>query len=341
MHGKQYAVLIAACLITLVFGAHAALASSRCDTTLINDLGEPISAVKILYDTPYGEPRSSLSDIVLPPGREYRLGIQGVTLPTQIILSLPLSSFAFTDLSGLAPEPTMRLKVAYVDGVPRLEREDDPKKSVGGSEQKYLTPENRPYAVDRDNLTDCKTMEEVRTLVAETAAGAEPAETNLDAILFTESFDGRPTLYFPVFWTEDYAGFGSATPADLEEPAAGIGITVSVPLPDGDAPDAVDNLMTDLRVDGNRPALFNLYTMSAGEDKEYNFLEGEGDKYDDQDVVQEHLAAVLKDGALREAVILWVPEEAFAKAKAEKDYPKGPCVKVRIANGQFRAIFLP
>ncbi|MDR1658944.1 MAG: hypothetical protein LBR94_01210 [Desulfovibrio sp.] len=341
MRRNKYALLAAACLITLVCGAHAARASGRCDITFVNGLGEPITAVKILYDTPYGKIRPTSSSIVLPPNGEYRLGVQGVTLPTRIILLLPLSSYEFTDLSGLAPEPAMRLEVAYEDGVPRLKREDDAAKSAAGSERKYLTPENRPYAVDRDFLSDAATMEEVRTLVAETAADAEPAATNLDAILFTETFGERTTLYFPVFWTSDYAGYADATPVDLDEPDAGIAVTVTVPLPKGEAPVAVDALMSDLRVDGYRPAIFRCNGLGDGDDKEINFLEGGGDKYGDQDAVQEHLTAVLEKGTLLEAEIIWVREEAFEKAKAEGESPEDTGVRVRIANGQFEALFLP
>jgi len=340
MHKTKYTVLPLACLLTFAFAAHAALASSRSDITLINGLNEPITAVKILYDTPYGDQRPSSSEILLPPGGEYRLGIQGVTLPTRIILFLPLSSYEFTDLSGLAPESSMRLEAAYEDGVPCLKWEGDAGKSAVASEHKYLTPENRPYAVNRDFLTDCKTMEEVRNLVAETATDAEQSKTDLGDILFAETFDGRTTLSFPVFWTSDYAGYGSATPVDLDEPDAGIAITVTVPLPEDDATDVTDKLMSDLRVDGYRPAHFQLCAKDD-DDKEVNFMEGDGDKYDDQDVVQEHLTAVFGKGTLLEAELIWVKEEAFEKAKADNDSPEGPVVRVRIANGQFQALFLP
>jgi hypothetical protein len=337
---KQYTILSLVCLLTLALGAHTALASNRCDITFVNALNEPITAVKILYDTPYGEPRASSSAIVLAPENEYRLGIQGVTLPTRIILYLPLSSYDFTDLSGLAPDAAMRLEVTDENGIPRLKREDDAAKSVSGSEYRYLTPENRPYAVDRDFLTDCKTMEEVRTLVAETAADAEPPQAKLDAILFTETFHDRTALHFPVFWTEDYFGYASATPIDSDDPDAGLAVTVTVPLSGNNAPDALDALMSDLRVDGYRPAMFEC-SARGGDDKEINFLEGDGDKYDDQDVVQEHLASLLEQGTLREAMVVWVPVEAFEKAKAANEFPEGPGVRIRVANGQVQAFFLP
>ncbi|MDR1509015.1 MAG: hypothetical protein LBS53_05210 [Synergistaceae bacterium] len=341
---KKYALLAAACLMTLICGVHAARASDRCDITFVNGLDEPITTVKILYDTPYDEIRPTSSSVVLPPSGEYRLGVQGVTLPTRIILLLPLSSYEFTDLSGLAPEPEMRLEATYEDGVPRLKREDDPAKSAAGSEHKFLTAENLPYAVDRDFLTDASTMEEVRTLVAETAADAEPPAADLDAILFSETFGERTTLYFPVFWTWDYTGYASATPVDLDDPDAGIAVVVTVPLPKGDkaeAPVAVDALMSDLRVDGYRPATFLCNGQGESDYKEINFLEGDGDKYDDQDVAQEHLNGVLEKGTLLEAEIIWVQEEAFEQAKAEGEFPDGPGVRVWIANGQFEALFLP
>lgn len=340
MFSKKNTALAAACLILLAFGAQAASASNRCDTTLINSLGEPIVSVKILYDTPYGEQRPTSSQVVLPPGNEYRLGIQGVTLPTRIILFLPLAAYEFNDLSGLEPESAMRLEVAYEDGVPLLKREGG-EKSVSGSAHKYLTPENRPYAVDRDFLSDATTMDEVRELVAETAAGAEPAKMELDGILFTETFGERTTLYFPLFWTSDYAGYAAVAPADSDDPDAGIAVTANMPLPGENVPGMLDDLMSDLRVDGYRPAMFRLETTSGGEDKTVNFLEGDADKYDDQDVVQEHLAAALENDALREAQIIWIKEEAFEKAKTEKESPEGPGVKVLIGNGQFKALFLP
>lgn len=340
MHKRKYAVLAAACLITLVFGAHMARADNRCDIALINTLGEPITAVKIMYDTPYDEQRPSSSEIILPPEGEYRLGIQGVTLPTRIILFLPLSSYEFTDLSGLVPEPSMRLEVAYEDGVPRLKREGDAEKSVSGSEHKYLTPENSPYAVDRDRLTDAVTITNVQDLVAETATDVDPTKTNLDSILFTEHFDEHTTLYFPVSWM-DHNGYAGATPLSRDEPDAGIAVIVNIPLPESNIPPVLDDLMSDLRVDGYRPAMFQLRVTGDGDDKEVNFLEGDNDKYDDQDVVQEHLAAALEKGSLLEAEVIWIKTDAFAKAKEDNESPEGPGVRIRVANGQFQAIFMP
>lgn len=345
MYKRKYASLAAACLITLVFGAYAAAAASNsCNTFFTNTLDEPITSIKILYDTPYGEMRPSSSEVVLPPGGQFRLGIQGVTLPTRIIVFLPLASYEFADLSGLAPEAVMRLEVAYKDGVPRLQREDDAQKSASGVEHKYLTPKNRPYAVDRDFLTDCKSMGQALELIAEKAREVreEKGEENagLEGILFTESFDGRTTQYFPVFWM-DHAGYAGATPLEPGDPDAGIGVYVNIPLPGNNAPEALDELMSDLRVDGYRPAMFQCNAREEDGDKEVNFLEGSGDKYDDQEVVQEHLAAALGKGTLREAEILWIKADAFEKAKADGDYAQRPAVRVRIANGQFQAIFIP
>ncbi|MDL2207652.1 hypothetical protein LJB82_02900 [Desulfovibrio sp. OttesenSCG-928-M16] len=210
MSHKRYAALLVVCLITLVFGAHTALASNRCDIAYINNLDEPILVIKTLYDTPYDEPRPSSSTVNLPPGNEYRLGIQGVTLPTRIILYLPLASYEFTDLSGLAPENAMRLEVSCENGVPILKRVDnDSQQSISGIAHKYLTPENRPFAVDRDDLTDSLTLDDIRALVVDAVRDAraeEEGEPNLENILFTETFESRTTLYFPVFWTSDYAG---------------------------------------------------------------------------------------------------------------------------------------
>lgn len=343
MNGLRWncAALIVACLITLVCGAREAPASRRCDITLLNRLDEPVVVVKILYDTPDGDPRVSSSEVSLLPGGEFRSGVQGVTLPKRIIVYLPLASYDFPDLSGLAPESAMRLEIAYEDGIPRLKREGDAAKSAGGSESKFLTPQNRLYAVDRDFLTDAATMEAVRDLVAETVTDEEPPAANLADVLFTETFNGRTTLYFPVFWTSDHYGYAAVTALDPDNPNEGISITVNIPLPEDGAPDVADNLLDDLGVDGYRPLKFNLSAWDDARDKQINFMEGNGDKYDDRDMVQEDLAAVLASGELREAAILWTQEEAFDKAKAAGTSPEGPAVFVRIANEQLQAHFLP
>lgn len=341
MHSKKYSALALVCLITFLFGAHAALASNRNDITFINALSEPITAVKILYDTPYDEPRLSSSDIILPPEREYRLGIQGVTLPTRIIVYLPLASYEFADLSGLEPDAAMRLEVVYEDGVPRLQREDDAEKSVVGVECAFLTPENKPYAVDRDFLTDARTLDDVVDLIVKTLSEAESEEPDLETILFGESIDERETIYFPVFWTSEYFGYAAVMPLDIDEPDGPIAIIVRIPLPEEEAIDAVDELMSDLRVDDYRPMLFRFRAGGNHSGEEVNFLEGDGDKYDDHAAVLEALSPVLENGTLVEAEMVWATEEGFASAKESGDYPETPTVRVRIANGQFQAVFLP
>lgn len=402
MHSKQYAATALICLMALAFGAYDAPASSRCDIRLVNALGEPIHTVTIRYDTPYGEPRTNVSDVSLPPDGEYRLGIQGVTLPTRITLVLPLTAYVFTDLAGLHPEASMTLSVSNVNGVPLLRRVGGGQAGeVRGLQRNYLTPRNRPNAVDRDFLSDATTLDEIRELVSETVEDAhgefgklreiaieggpipdyaaakqrcpeliaewnatngkearwtgewfetEPGKasvcnaiTGTDTLgntLFAENEDRGETLIFPVFW-KDWAGYTTARWFNKDNPKEGVVLTIKIPLPENDIPDMLDELLSDLRVDGYRPVTFRLEPTGDGEEVERNFMESDGDKYDDQEAIQEHLTAVFKNGNLDQAVIGWVREEAFNKKRAGGELGATSAVAVLIKNGQLTAVFVP
>ncbi|MDL2307762.1 hypothetical protein LJC48_07055 [Desulfovibrio sp. OttesenSCG-928-C06] len=338
---KIYAALVAAFLITLVFGAHTALAAERSDITLSNNLDEPIINVKILYDTPYDETRPSKSEVVILPERSYRLGIQGVTYPTQIILYLPTTSYEFPDLSAIGPEKTMHLEVAYENGVPYLVMADEPEKKARGIERKLFFPDSGDYAVDRDFLTDCKTIFDVRDLLNETAqeAGGDDGMEIQGRMQAMEAFDGVQTLYFPVAWTSDYAGYASVIFEGPDGAADNLVINVYVPLINDTPAKTIDDLMSDLRVDGYRPARFE-YRL-ANESKDIEFLEGDGDKYDDQDAIQEILDAAIAEDDLMEAGVLWVQEDAFEKMKETDSRPEAPVVFVRVTQNLFQAKFIP
>ena len=176
MPSKMYAVILI-CLAALVSGAGNAPAAG---STLMftNSLDKPILAIRVMYETPSEGPRPVASDVSLPPGGEYRLGVQGATLPQRIILDLPLESYDFDELSGLALEETMQLEVTHEEGAPRLKRIGGDA-AVRGIERRYFTAENRASAVDWEELIACATMDEVRALVTAKAAAVSKEQGEL------------------------------------------------------------------------------------------------------------------------------------------------------------------
>ena len=141
-------------------------AGERCDIFYENRLEEEIVHIRVKFSTPYDEPRYSSSQVNLPPGGKYRIGIQGTTLPEIIIIDLALKSLVFDDLSGIHPTNDMCLAVVHEDGAPRLRRLDTEGKAEGG-ENEYLTAPNRPNAVDKDSVLAVKTLDELGTLIEE------------------------------------------------------------------------------------------------------------------------------------------------------------------------------
>ncbi len=162
--------------------------------------------------------------------------------------------------------------------------------------------------------------------------------------LFEEDAGWTKTLYFPVFWMK---WFGSARVqvVDRDRPDLGFGADLRFRLPDGGVAEMLDELQSDLRVDDFRPWAFRMKTWDGENEEskevEVAFHEGEGDKYDDQDAMQEQLFAAYEDGSLVEATAVWVNVEAFEKAKAGEEPPASQGVMVLFSKGTFEAVFVP
>ncbi|MDR1518801.1 MAG: mannan-binding lectin [Planctomycetota bacterium] len=164
-------------LVVSVFAASAwgAAAGERCDLVFLNSLDEEIVSIHVKYSTPHEETRDNSSRVCLPPGQDWRVGVQGAILPEQIILELATKTYDFSDLSDLNPDSDMRLEAAYEDDQPILRRLDPEGRRdimAAGLEYDFLTAANRPNAVDRDFLTDAKSWEEVVELVEDAAKEA-------------------------------------------------------------------------------------------------------------------------------------------------------------------------
>lgn len=151
-----------------------AIGGERSDIIFANSLDEEIVIIRVLYATPYDEPRYSASDVYLPPQQEYRIGVQGTTHPESIYFDLATRVLSFPDISALNPDGFMRLEITYENNKPVLRRLDgEDAAEIQGTELAVLSKANRPNAVDRDSLTAAVTMDEVIELVKETAASAQ------------------------------------------------------------------------------------------------------------------------------------------------------------------------
>lgn len=404
MQARKLGVPILALLLAAAIGPAAAMAGERCDLMFVNALDEEIGAIRVRYATPYDQPRHSSSQVFLGPGGEFRLGVQGTTLPERIIFDLATKTFYFNDLSGLNPDQDMRLEVTHQDGRPLLKR-IDADGSATGEERDHLTAANLPNSVDRDFLTNAKTMAEVRELVEDATeearerlgdvkeftveagpiwnndhaqsrcpeAAAEwnesnPGEArwngqwsttvpnemsvcgcvagaaNLAGTLYEEDAGWGKTLYFPVFW-KDWHGAARVQLVDAEDEEKGIGIDLRFRIPGEGVETMLDELLSDLRVDGYQPLQFQIKTWNAEKEErdevELSFREGEGDKYDNQEKLQELLVSAYHESTLVQAMAIWVQKDTFDKLKAEEEPPAEPAVAVVFSRGMFEAFFLP
>ena len=165
MNIRKYGLLLLACIFVANYGM-GAIASERCDLMLVNALGEEIISFRIQYSTPYGEPRNSSSVIFLKPGGDYRLGVQGTTLPERILVDLATKTYDFADLSGIGPENNMQLEIGHKDGRPVLIRTDAGGQSVTGEERDFLTTGNRPNALNFTDLSGAKSLDDVQKMIA-------------------------------------------------------------------------------------------------------------------------------------------------------------------------------
>ncbi|MDR1533876.1 MAG: mannan-binding lectin [Planctomycetota bacterium] len=372
---------------------------------IVNGLDREIISFRVKYSTPYDEPRHTSSHLFLPPGQDYRVGVQGVILPERILIDLADKTYDFADLSGLNPDKEMRIEVAYEDGRPRLRRLDAGDAEILGAEVDYLTAANRPNAVDRDFLTSAGSWEEIRELVVETANEARerlgeaenfaieaghiwnqehadsrcpevveewnweneggarwtgqwtttvPGEMSvcgclkgtpgLAETLFGEDLGWGKTWYFPLFWME-WFGVARIQAMDNDDPEEGIGIDLRFSLPEDGRDAMLDDLMSDLRVDGFRPWWFQMETWDDEKEErgevELAFREGDKDKYYAQDEMQAALFAAYGDSSLAKALAIWVKEETFEKAKNEEEPPAEQGVMLMFGRGTFEAMFIP
>lgn len=141
-------------------------AGERCDLHFVNEHAEEIIDIRVKYSTPYGEPRFDRSRVNLSQGEEYRIGVQGTTLPELIIIDLATKSYVFDQLSGLEPANEMRLAIVHEDGKPGMRRLDAEGR-IEGTEKEYLTVANRPNAVDKDILVAATTLDEVGEVITQ------------------------------------------------------------------------------------------------------------------------------------------------------------------------------
>jgi hypothetical protein len=108
----------------------------------------------------------------------------------------------------------------------------------------------------------------------------------------------------------------------------------------------VDELLSDLRIDGFRPWRFAMVTWNEeteeSDEVELIFHEDEeDDKYAHQGALQMKLLAAYADGSLDEASISWVKAEAFAAAKAGEEPEPMQGVIVTLSKATFEAVFIP
>jgi hypothetical protein len=385
--------------------AAGAAAGERADIMIVNGLDQEIVSFRVKYSTPYAEPRHSSSHIFLPPGQDYRVGVQGVILPERILIDLAEKTYDFADLSGLKPDKEMRIEAVHEDGLPRLRRLDAGDAEAAGVEIDYLTDANLTNVVDRDFLTSAGTWEEVRELVAETVNGMRgrlgAAETfdleagpiwnqayaesrcpevveewngengvfarwtgqwrttipdemsvcvcvkgtaGLAETFFLEDLGWGKTWYFPVFWKE-WFGVARVQAMDNDDPEEGIGIDLRFKLPAAERETMLDDLMSDLRVDGFRLGRFRMETWDSEKEErvevELDFHEGDKDKYDAQDEMQAALFAAYGDSDFVKAAATWVGEETFEKAKNGEELPAEQGVLLMFSGGIFEALFVP
>ena len=182
MYIRQNGVLLLACIFGLIFGARA-VSGERCDLMFVNTLGEEIISFRIQYSTPYGEPRNTSSPEYLRPGGDFRLGVQGTTLPERILIDLATKTYEFSDLSSLAPDNDMHLEVGHKEGRPVLIRIDAGGQSVSGEERDFLTTGNRPNALNLTDLSAATSLDGVQKMISLLV------EENQERMGTPESFD--------------------------------------------------------------------------------------------------------------------------------------------------------
>ena len=403
VYSRRFFVLISALFFSVGVGV---LAGERADLLFTNGLNQEILLCRVKYSTPYDEPRYMSSGILLPPGQEWRVGVQGVILPERILIDTATATYYFDDLSGLNPDRTMRLEVLHEDGQPRLRRLDSEDTEVVGMAIEYLTPENRPNAVDLGFLTSARNLEEVRALVkaavkdaarnelgeepsfdleagpimdqehAESrcpevveewnaandgaarwngnwsttvpgemsVCGCAPGGVDLSGTLFEQDDRWEKALSFPLLWME-WIGVARVQAIDEDDSEKGLVIDLRLNLPDEGREEMLDELMSDLRVDGFRPWSFRMATAGGEEEEpvevEFAFHDGDKDKYDAQDEMQEALFAAYNDADTLQAIAVWVNEDEYEKARNGEELSAAQAVRILFGKRTFNAVFVP
>jgi hypothetical protein len=400
---RRFFALIFALVFTLGVGV---LAGERADLLFTNGLNQEILLCRVKYSTPHDEPRYMSSSILLPPGQEWRVGVQGVILPERILLDTAAATYDFDDLSGLNPDREMRLEVLREDGLPRLRRLDSEDAEVVGTEIEYLTPENRLTAVDRGFLTSARNLEDVRALVevavkdatrdefgeepsfdleagpimnqeqAESrcpevveewnrandgaarwngnwsvtipdemsVCGCAPGTEDLSGTLFEQDDGWGKALSFPLLWME-WFGVARVRAVDEDDSEKGLVIDLRFSLPDEGREEMLDELMRDLRIEGLRPWSFQMAALDSEGEKlaevELAFHDGDKDKYDTQNEMQEALFAAYNDADTLQAIAIWVKEEEYEKARNGEELSAAQAVRILFGKGTFNAVFVP
>jgi len=405
MKSNPQRFFIVVVMLILVASVGAA-AGERADIMITNGLDREIVSLRVKYSTPYDEPRVMSSAIMLPPGQEWRVGVQGVILPERILIDTATATYDFSDLSGLNPDEEMRLEALFENGQPRLRRLDSGDAEIGGMAVEYLTPENQPNAVGRDFLTSAGSLEDVRVLVEVTVkdasrdefgeepsfdleagpimnqehaesrcpevveewnaanngaarwngnwsttipgemsiCGCAPGAGDLSGTLFEQDDGWEKTLSFPLRWME-WIGVARVQAVDEDDSEQGLVMDLCFNLPNEGREEMLDELLSDLRIDGFRPWNFQMATLNGAEEElaevELAFHDGDKDKYDAQDEMQQALFAAYNDADALQAIAIWVQEEEYEKAQKGEELSAAQAVRILLGKGTFNAVFVP
>jgi len=341
-------LFLGACLMVFLGGAGRSLAGDQAVLTVQNSLDEEILSIRTKFATPRGVPIYLHSTVMLPPGQTRRISVAGASGPERVWVELATRSFDYSNLGGLGPDGDMRVEVTYDGGRPGLRRDGF---AARGMEWDHLTDGNRPYAVDRDHLTDASTWNEAKKLVLEAVEEwrdgmeedepeDEPAE--LEEFLYEEDAGWGKVMCFPVEWM-DWYGVARVEAPEPDDPGAAIHVSLGFRLPgdSGELAEMLKSLLDDLRVDGFRPSLFGMRVQGGGRGVEIDFLHGDGDRHDDQDAMQGRLFAAYANGTLADARAVWVQEDSFDAIREGGEAPVSRGVALYFNRGSFVAAFMP
>lgn len=173
---------LAVILAALLFSS-ATMAADHYQASFTNDTPYELIQITMYLET-RGEIRRSASRVVLEPGETYRLGVSGAIRPLRIAVDVADARIEFDDLSELSLSPSMNLTVSSQDGrVLLVQTEaDGTERRAPANVTRYLTPANTESAVDKDDIVEAKTADEVRRIVTEFVRDAH--ETSGEPVAF-------------------------------------------------------------------------------------------------------------------------------------------------------------